>query len=122
MQLRQGWTDEARALVERATAAIHSEGLSSARHRVHDRAGGFNDRDFFILVVDRKNYFRAFGVNPAKPTSLRRRLRAPTSWHAVGRGGGWVEYCSMHPVTKLIVDKIGYVLPSRDSSTPRCAA
>ena len=35
-------------------------------------------------------------------------------WQVVSEGGGWVEYRSMHPVTKLIVDKIGYVLPSRD--------
>lgn len=78
--------------------------------------------DFFILVLDRDNYFRAFGADP--PKSDKPSVAAPGTDIAelcarvrcvVSEGGGWVEYRFMHPVTKLIIDKIGYALPSQDA-------
>jgi methyl-accepting chemotaxis protein len=116
MKLRQGCADEARALVEKAAALLGRAGLHEARQRFHDRTGGFIDRDMFIIVLDRANCFRAFGVDPTKADKPA--VAAPgvdidqlcaDTWAAADAGGGWVEFCSLHPVTKLPAQKVGYV-------------
>ncbi|UUX94110.1 methyl-accepting chemotaxis protein [Aquabacterium sp. J223] len=118
-RLRQGCAGEARSMVERAVRLIDEAGLPAARQRFHDRQGGFFDRDLFVLVVDRRNHFAAFGLAPDK--AGKPAVAAPGTdvdelcrrvWQAAASGGDWVEFRAMHPVTKLIVDKIGYVLPA----------
>ncbi|MBL0728640.1 methyl-accepting chemotaxis protein [Piscinibacter sp. HJYY11] len=118
MKLRQGCADEARALVDKAAALIHSAGLPTAVGRFHARDGGFIDRDLFIIVLDRKGIFRAFGMDPNKadkpavaaPGVNIEELNAKT-YAAADAGGGWIEFKSLHPQTKLPVDKMAYVLP-----------
>jgi methyl-accepting chemotaxis protein len=117
IQLRQGCADEARALVERAVRLIDAEGLAQAKTQFHARDGDFIDRDLFIFVLDRRNYFRAFGANPDK--SDRPAVAAPGTdirelcariWRTADTGGGWIEYRAPHPVTGEVTDKIGYAL------------
>ncbi len=118
MRLRQGCADEARALVQQAVALIDAEGLDAAVRRFHDRQGGFTDRDLFIIVLDRKGYFRAFGMDPSKANKPS--VAAPgVDLEALNRktcitadaGGGWLEFRGQHPITKLPADKMAYVLP-----------
>ncbi|MDO8252661.1 MAG: methyl-accepting chemotaxis protein [Rhodoferax sp.] len=118
MRLRQGCADEARALVEKAVALIQAEGLDAAVRRFHDRQGGFLERDLFIIVLDRKGYFRVFGMDPSKANKpsvaapgvnleeLNRQTRITAD-----EGGGWIEFRGVHPLTKLPADKMAYVLP-----------
>ena len=119
MRLRQGCADEARALVEQAVHVIHQVGKQAAKARFHDRNGGFNDRDMFIVVVDRNGYFRAFGMDPTKADKPA--VAAPgvdiaelnrKTWHIADAGGGWVQFQSRHPVTAAVIDKMAYVLPA----------
>jgi hypothetical protein len=121
MRLRQGCADEARALCEKAVGLIASAGLAAARAQFHDRAGGFIDRDLFVIVLDRQGYFRAFGMDPSKADKPA--VAAPgvdinelnaRSFAAADEGGGWIEFRSLHPITKLPVDKLAYVLPVGD--------
>jgi methyl-accepting chemotaxis protein len=118
MKLRQGCADEARALVEKAASLIATSGLPTAVGRFHARDGGFVDRDLFIIVLDRQGYFRAFGMDPAKadkpavaaPGVNIDELNAKT-YAAADAGGGWIEFKSLHPQTKVPVEKMAYVMP-----------
>ncbi|WOB08845.1 methyl-accepting chemotaxis protein [Piscinibacter gummiphilus] len=128
MKLRQGCADEARALVDKAVALIHSAGLPSAASRFHARDGGFVDRDLFIIVMDRKGYFRAFGMDPKKadkpavaaPGVNIDELNAKT-YAAADAGGGWIEFKSLHPQTKLAVEKMAYVQPAGPELVVMCS-
>ncbi|MBX3619794.1 MAG: hypothetical protein KF891_07400 [Rhizobacter sp.] len=129
MKLRQGCADEARALVDKAVTLIRNEGLAAATRRFHDKAaGGFVDRDLFIIVLDRKGHFRAFGMDPSKADKPA--VAAPgvnidelngKTYAAADAGGGWIEFRSMHPVTKLPVDKMAYVMPASDELIVMCS-
>ena len=105
--------------MEAATQLILQHGLDAAVRQFHDRSSRFFDRDLFIIVLDRKGYFRAFGMDPSKANkpsvaapgvdleSLNRAVRA-----LADQGGGWHQFRGMHPVTKLPCDKMAYVLPA----------
>lgn len=128
MKLRQGCADEARALVEAATQLILQQGLDAAVRQFHDRSSRFFDRDLFIIVLDRKGYFRAFGMDPSKANkpsvaapgvdleALNRDTRAQAD-----QGGGWVQFRGIHPVTKLPCDKMAYVLPAGSELMVLCS-
>jgi methyl-accepting chemotaxis protein len=120
MRLRQGCADEAKAMAERAVRLIDSAGTDEAVRQFHDPKGAFRDRDLYVVVADRDDYFRAFGSDPTKAGKLRKEaipsgnqnaIRDAT-WRAVEAGGGWIEFHAPHPITKRIVDKLGYVAPA----------
>ncbi|MBI5259965.1 MAG: chemotaxis protein [Burkholderiales bacterium] len=118
MRLRQGCADEARALAERAAQCVRQLGVVQAAQRFHDRAGGFIDRDLFVIVMDRNEHFVAFGMDPSKankpavaaPGVDIRELNRLT-YAAADAGGGWLEFRSLHPITRTPVDKMAYVVP-----------
>lgn len=123
MRLQQGCADEARNLVEKAVTLIEARGLESARKLIHARDGGFIDRDLFVFALDQQNYFRLFGADPSKADKPA--VAAPGTdvnelcarvWRMAGEGGGWFEYRSTHPITKSIVDKIGFVQQISDGT------
>lgn len=122
IRLRQGCADEARAMAERAAQLVDTEGPENAVRRFHDPKGGFRDRDLYIVVADRDDYFRAFGSDPNKVGKLRKDALPgddqsairEASWRAVDQGGGWIEFKGRHPVTKQPVEKIGYITPALD--------
>ena len=128
MKLRQGCADEARALVDRAVALIRGEGAGAAIKRLHQRDGGFVDRDLFIIVLDRRGYFRAFGADPSKagkpavaaPGVNVEELNRKTMQCADG-GGGWIEFRSMHPHTRAAVDKMAYIKPADQDLVVMCS-
>ncbi|WP_175053146.1 methyl-accepting chemotaxis protein [Paraburkholderia sediminicola] len=120
IRLRQGCANEARAMAERAAALVDIEGPENAVRQFHDPKGGFRDRDLYIVVADRDDYFRAFGSDPSKAGKLRKEALPgddqsairEASWRAVEQGGGWIEFNGRHPVTRQPVEKIGYIAPA----------
>lgn len=128
MKLRQGCADEARELVDKAVALLKSAGAAAAIGRFHARDGGFIDRDLFIIVLDRRGYFRAFGMDPSKadkpsvaaPGVNVDELNARTRQCADG-GGGWIEFRALHPVSKQPVDKMAYVMPAGPELIVMCS-
>ncbi|CAG4897164.1 methyl-accepting chemotaxis protein [Paraburkholderia gardini] len=128
MKLRQGCADEARALVERAVALIRNEGAAAAIRRFHQRDGDFVDRDLFIIVLDRRGYFRAFGADPGKADKPA--VAAPgvnveelnrKTMQCADSGGGWIEFRSLHPETRVAVDKMAYVMPAGPDLIVMCS-
>ena len=120
IRLRQGCANEARAMAERAARLVDTEGPENAVRQFHDPKGGFRDRDLYIVVADRDDYFRAFGSDPGKAGKLRKEALPgddqsairEASWRAVEQGGGWIEFNGRHPVTRQPVEKIGYIAPA----------
>lgn len=128
MKLRQGCADEARSLVENAIALISSAGIEAAIRRFHLKDGGFIDRDLFIIVLDRRGYFRAFGTDVSKANKPA--VAAPgVDIDALNRktiacadsGGGWIEFNGIHPVTRVPVDKMAYVMPAGSELIVMCS-
>jgi methyl-accepting chemotaxis protein len=128
MKLRQGCADEARALVERAAQLVESVGLTAAAERFHRRDGGFIDRDLFVIVLDRQGVFRAFGMDPGK--AGKPAVAAPgvdvdalnrQTFERADRGGGWIEFRSLHPVSRIPVDKMAYVRPVGTALVVMCS-
>lgn len=62
-QSKYGTKEEAKALVERAVAAV-KENPEAAFAKFNDPNGGFKDRDLYIFVVDSKGITRAHGGKP----------------------------------------------------------
>nr|WP_315463691.1 methyl-accepting chemotaxis protein [uncultured Rhodoferax sp.] len=119
VRLRQGCADEARKLVERARAVVMEQGVDAAVRQFHDPQGAFRDRDLFVILLDRRGYFLAFGMDPSKANKPS--VAAPgvdvqalnqASFERADSGGGWVQFRGMHPLTKLPCDKMAYVLPA----------
>ncbi|WP_127996800.1 methyl-accepting chemotaxis protein [Piscinibacter defluvii] len=128
LRLRQGCADEARALVEKVVAYTRAHGRQAAVAAVHDPTGPFRDRDMFIILMDSRNHFRAFGVDPSKADKPA--VAAPgvdiadlcARTHAAARaGGGWVGFRSMHPATGAVVEKLGYALAVDDDWVALCS-
>ena len=115
-------------MVERAVEFIAQTGRAAAVQRFHDRSGGFVDRDMFIIVIDRNGWFRAFGMDPSKadkpavaaPGVNIDELNART-WRCADEGGGWLQFKSLHPITKLPADKMAYVLPAGPDWVVMCS-
>jgi uncharacterized protein Yka (UPF0111/DUF47 family) len=118
MRLRQGSADEARALVERASAHIDAVGRDQALADFHRLDGGFIDRDLYIFCFNRHGVYSAFG---AKPDFVGKSLKDvpgldPDSflqdvWAAADAGGGWVQYDVLNPRTDVIAAKESWVVP-----------
>jgi signal transduction histidine kinase len=92
--------------------------VAQAAQRFHDRAGGFIDRDLFVILMDRLGRFVAFGADPSKANKPA--VAAPgvdinelirLTYATADAGGGWLEFRSLHPITQTPVDKMAYVVP-----------
>lgn len=106
IKLRQGTTDEAMVLAQTAHALVKRVGFEQASAVLHDKKGGFVDRDLYVFVFDRQGVYRIMGADIARVgTSL---FDAPgldaqqlldDAWERCAQGGGWVEYNIVNLVT-----------------------
>ncbi|MCB1997303.1 MAG: cache domain-containing protein, partial [Rhodoferax sp.] len=126
MRLRQGSTDEAMALAQRAAEHIAQVGREQAMQDLHDPTGPFIDRDMYIFGFDRSGLYVIQGSKPAMvgqsytstpglDTAFIDRI-----WSAADAGGGWVEYEVTNPLTGAVTPKESYVLPIDDSLAIGC--
>ena len=118
IRLRRGTADEAHALVCRAKAVVDQVGLAAAAARFHDATGDFRDRDQYIFVFDRQGVYQVFGSTPAmvgKTVNDVRGLDGPfvlrEFFAAAQRGGDWVDYEVVNPVTGVVDEKTSFILP-----------
>jgi signal transduction histidine kinase len=118
IRLRRGTADEAHALVCRAKALVDQVGLAAAATRFHDATCDFRDRDQYIFVFDRQGVYQVFGSTPAmvgKTVNDVRGLDGPfvlrEFFAAAQRGGDWVDYEVVNPVTGVVDEKTSFILP-----------
>lgn len=115
MRLHQGTADEALAMVQKAQQHIAAVGLEVALRDFHQPAGGFIDRDLFIVIFDSSGTYVAQG---AKPEFRGRRLHdmpgvdaenlLQQASRAAQAGGGWIEYSVLNPSSGAVQDKVSF--------------
>jgi methyl-accepting chemotaxis protein len=118
IRLRRGTADEAYALVARAAALVEQAGLARAAVQFHDPSGAFRDRDQYIFVFDRSGTYQVFGSTPGNVGKSVFDVRGLDGdfvlrefFAAAQRGGGWVDYEVVNPVTGAVDEKTSYILP-----------
>ncbi|MCF8155858.1 MAG: cache domain-containing protein [Rhodoferax sp.] len=129
IRLRQGTTDEAMAMTQRAHALVESLGLENAFPVLHDPHGGYVDRDLYVFVFDRQGVYRVMGadknlvgtyLSDAPGVDADQLLH--DAWERCAKGGGWVEYNIVNPTTGDIRGKSSFVLPIDDDRLIGCGA
>jgi methyl-accepting chemotaxis protein len=127
IRLRRGTADEAHALVHRAAALVQESGLAAAARRFHDPAGGYRDRDQYIFVFDRQGVYQVFGSSPERVghtvhsvPGLDGDLVLREFFAAAQRGGDWVDYEVVNPVTKVVDEKTSFILPLGQNQVIGC--
>ncbi len=118
IRLRQGSADEARALVDRALALIHSQGRAAAAPVLHSAAEGFVDRDLYIFLIDRQGRYVLHGAKPAAEGTPVHNVPGidgdrfvRDAWAAAAAGGGWIEYQIVQPNTGKVLPKASWIAP-----------
>ncbi len=126
VRLRQGSTDEAKALVQKALEHIASAGIEQALGDFKRVDGGFIDRDLYIFVFDRMGMCLALGRNldvvgrtasqiPGLGASFGTRIVA-----LADAGGGWLDYEFTHPQTGEVMEKESFVHACGDDFVLGC--
>jgi methyl-accepting chemotaxis protein len=125
-KLRQGTADEAYALVKKAAALYHVNGISTLQRITDDHDKAFADRDMYVFAFNRAGQYLAFAGNPAKlqvnlmnVSGLDGRQLVEDAF-AIGSVGGWVDYTIINPVTHKIETKSSYIEPLSDDMVLGC--
>jgi methyl-accepting chemotaxis protein len=120
VRLRRGSADEAYDFVQRAQAFIKAQGMAAAVTEFHKPLGNttFRDRDLYIFIFDRQGLYTVFGSNPERVgwtvhqvPGLDGKLVLERGFGAADKGGGWIDYDVVHPITKVTEEKVSYVEP-----------
>ncbi|HAU57297.1 MAG TPA: hypothetical protein DCW87_06805 [Comamonadaceae bacterium] len=97
---------------------MEQRGLAAAAQEFHDPAGAFRDRDQYIFVFDRKGVYQVFGSTPERVgktvhdvPGLDGALVLREFFAAAQRGGDWVDYEVVNPVTGAVDEKTSFILP-----------
>lgn len=115
--LDKGTSDEAVALVKKATAHMKANGNEKAFAEFNNPNGQFVDRDLYIAVFDMKGVNVAHGTNPKLVGKNLLDLKDVDGkyfikdWYEVvaRKGSGWVDYKWTNPTSKAIEQKSTYV-------------
>ena len=117
VRLRQGTADEARTLVEKATALVQAVGWQPAQAELHRVGGAYIDRDLYVFAFDRQGVYRTFSSTPAKVgtalaavSGLDTAKLVRDAWSCVDNNdAGWVDYDIVNPTTGAVTPKTSYV-------------
>ena len=117
-----GSREEAVAMVDRAAAAIKSNG-PAALEKFSDKSGSFVDRDLYVAVFDGTGTVLAHGGNPALVGVNLLDAKDPDGVPFVQNilksaqespDGAWVKFKFTNPVSKKIEQKSMYVRKVND--------
>jgi methyl-accepting chemotaxis protein len=118
IKLRRGTADEAYAMVQRGFELVKQLGLSAATARFNDKNGDFISRDLYLFVFDRHGVYKVFSSTPGNVGKRVHDIRGLDGEHvlregfgAAERGGGWIDYEVVNPVTDMVDLKTSYILP-----------
>ena len=118
IKLRRGTADEAYAMVQRGFNLVQQIGLSAASTQFNDKNGDFISRDLYLFVFDRHGVYKVFSSTPGNVGKRVHDIRGLDGEHviregfgAAERGGGWIDYEVVNPVTDVVDLKTSYILP-----------
>ena len=87
----------------------------------------FKDRDLYIVGFDRQGKYQMFGSSPERVGTTTHQtpgldgdLVVRLGFAATSAGGGWVEYEVVHPLTKVVEEKVSYMLPLTENTLIAC--
>lgn len=116
-------------LAEKAHGLLQRVGFEAASAVLHDKQGGYVDRDLYVFVFDRDGVYRVMGADINKVgTSLfdaqgvDAQQLLEDAWERADQGGGWVEYTIVNPVTRDVRGKASYILPLDGQLLVGCGA
>ena len=118
LKLRRGTADEAYAMVQRGFDLVKKVGLSAATTQFNDKQGAYISRDLYLFVFDRRGVYKVFSSTPLNVGKRVHDIRGLDGDHvlregfgAAERGGGWIDYEVVNPVTDVVDLKTSYILP-----------
>ena len=118
IKLRRGTADEAYAMVQRGFDLVQQIGLNAATTQFNDKNGDFISRDLYLFVFDRHGVYKVFSSTPGNVGKRVHDIRGLDGEHviregfgAAERGGGWIDYEVVNPVTDVVDLKTSYILP-----------
>ena len=112
----KGTPDEAKALLEKAVAAVKAD-EAKALAAFTDPKGGFVDRDLYVFCFTADGKITAHGGNPSMVGTDARPNKDPdgkpigAEMVALAGKGGTLEYKWTSPVTKQIAPKVTFLKP-----------
>jgi cytochrome c len=113
----KGTPDEARALLDKAVAAVKAD-EAKALAAFSDPKGAYVDRDLYVFCFDKAGKITAHGANQAMVGTDATVLKDPdgkpigTEMVALAGKGGSLEYKWMSPTTRQIGGKVTFLKPA----------
>ena len=112
-----GTANEAKALIDKASAYVKAEGKEKAFAEFSKAGGTFADRDLYIFAVDFNGLTVAHGGNAKLVGKNMLELKDADGEFfikkfievAKNKGNGWVDYKWVNPVSKKIEPKSTYI-------------
>src|SRR5216684_2184711 len=111
-----GTRAEAVAMVKRAQAKFKKDGFDPLVKTINSGAKEFNDRDLYVFIVDFTGRNHANAVTPAITGKMIWDIKDQDGKFIVQdmiaitkeKGGGWIDYRWINPVTKNFEEKSAY--------------
>jgi ABC-type transporter Mla subunit MlaD len=127
IKLRRGTADEAFEMVQKGFNLVQQIGLSAASTQFNDKSGPYISRDLYLFVFDRRGVYKVFSSTPLNVGKRVHDIRGLDGDHviregfgAAERGGGWIDYEVVNPVTDMVDLKTSYILPLGDDMLIGC--
>jgi methyl-accepting chemotaxis protein len=112
--------DEAKAMSQKAQAAVNSMGADKAYAAFADAAGGFQTKDLYVFCMDMNGVMTS---HAKKPELVGKNLMEFNKYGdflfknmvavAKGNGEGWVDYNWPYPGTEEIKSKTSYIMTNK---------
>ena len=113
--------DEAKAMSEKAQAAVDDMGKEKAFVAFADPNGGFLDKDLYVFCMDNEGVMLS---HAKKPNLVGKNLKDFNKYGdtlfqdmiavSTGSGAGWVDYKWPYPGSEEIKEKTSYILTNNE--------
>jgi len=113
--------DEAKAMSEKAQAAVNEMGSEKAFAAFSDPSGGFQEKDLYVFCMDNEGVMLS---HAKKPQLVGKNLKDFNKYGdllfqdmiavSTGPGAGWVDYKWPYPGSEEIKEKTSYILKNNE--------
>jgi len=113
--------DEAKAMSEKAQAAVNEMGSEKAFAAFSDPSGGFQEKDLYVFCMDNEGVMLSHAKKPELAGKNLKdfnkygdRLFQEMIAVSTGPGAGWVDYKWPYPGSDEIKEKTSYILKNNE--------